>query len=58
MPTTPLPPIPLTEIDQSKAPMSRLTRPINLLDLCALALPCGFTQGRPADLAADRRAQL
>jgi aspartyl-tRNA(Asn)/glutamyl-tRNA(Gln) amidotransferase subunit A len=24
--------------------MSRLTRPINLLDQCALALPCGFTQ--------------
>jgi aspartyl-tRNA(Asn)/glutamyl-tRNA(Gln) amidotransferase subunit A len=45
MPTTPLPAIPLTEIDQSKAPMSRLTRPINLLDLCALALPCGFTKG-------------
>ena len=44
MPTTPLPAIPLTEIDQSKAPMSRLTRPINLLDLCALALPCGFTK--------------
>jgi aspartyl-tRNA(Asn)/glutamyl-tRNA(Gln) amidotransferase subunit A len=51
MPTTPLPPIPLTEIDQSKAPMSRLTRPINLLDLCALALPCGFTKaGLPISL--------
>ena len=51
MPATPLPPIPLTEIDQSKAPMSRLTRPINLLDLCALALPCGFTKaGLPVSL--------
>jgi aspartyl-tRNA(Asn)/glutamyl-tRNA(Gln) amidotransferase subunit A len=51
MPATPLPPIPLTEIDQSKAPMSRLTRPINLLDLCALALPCGFTRaGLPVSL--------
>jgi aspartyl-tRNA(Asn)/glutamyl-tRNA(Gln) amidotransferase subunit A len=51
MPTTPLPPIPLTEIDQSKAPMSRLTRPVNLLDLCALALPCGFTKaGLPISL--------
>jgi aspartyl-tRNA(Asn)/glutamyl-tRNA(Gln) amidotransferase subunit A len=51
MPTTPLPAIPLTEIDQSKAPMSRLTRPINLLDLCALALPCGFTkEGLPISL--------
>lgn len=45
LPTTPLPAPPLTEIDQNKAPMSRLTRPVNLLDLCALALPCGFTQG-------------
>ena len=25
--------------------MSVLTRPVNLLDLCALALPCGFTAG-------------
>ena len=51
MPTTPLPAIPLTEIDQGKAPMSRLTRPINLLDLCALALPCGFSRdGLPISL--------
>jgi aspartyl-tRNA(Asn)/glutamyl-tRNA(Gln) amidotransferase subunit A len=51
MPTTPLPAIPLTEIDQSKAPMSRLTRPINLLDLCALALPCGLSKdGLPISL--------
>jgi aspartyl-tRNA(Asn)/glutamyl-tRNA(Gln) amidotransferase subunit A len=51
MPTMPLPAIPLTEIDQSKAPMSRLTRPINLLDLCALALPCGFSKsGLPISL--------
>ena len=45
LPTTPLPPVPLAEIDQGKSPMSLLTRPINLLDLCALALPCGFTAG-------------
>ncbi|MCX7136330.1 MAG: amidase [Proteobacteria bacterium] len=45
MPTTPLPPVPLAEIDQGKAPMSILTRPLNLLDMCALALPCGFTAG-------------
>ncbi len=45
LPTTPLPAVPLSEVDQSKAPMSLLTRPINLLDLCALALPCGFTSG-------------
>ena len=45
MPTAPLPAVPLAEIDQGKSPMSILTRPINLLDLCALALPCGFTSG-------------
>jgi aspartyl-tRNA(Asn)/glutamyl-tRNA(Gln) amidotransferase subunit A len=51
LPTTPLPAIPLSEIDQKKAPMSRLTRPVNLLDLCALALPCGFSKdGLPISL--------
>src|SRR5262249_14505817 len=51
MPTVPLPAVPLTEIDQGKAPMSRLTRPVNLLDLCALALPCGFNKhGLPISL--------
>jgi aspartyl-tRNA(Asn)/glutamyl-tRNA(Gln) amidotransferase subunit A len=51
MPTTPLPAVPLSDIDQEKAPMSRLTRPVNLLDLCALALPCGFSkEGLPISL--------
>jgi aspartyl-tRNA(Asn)/glutamyl-tRNA(Gln) amidotransferase subunit A len=51
MPTTPLPAVPVSEADQGKAPMSLLTRPINLLDLCALALPCGFTaDGLPVSL--------
>jgi len=45
LPTTPLPAVPLSEIDQKKAPMSRLTRPVNVLDLCGLALPCGFSRG-------------
>ena len=44
-PTTPLPAIPVSEVDQAVAPMSRLTRPVNYLDQCALALPCGFTRG-------------
>jgi aspartyl-tRNA(Asn)/glutamyl-tRNA(Gln) amidotransferase subunit A len=51
MPTTPLAAVPLTAVDQGKAPMSLLTRPINLLDMCALALPCGFTaDGLPVSL--------
>lgn len=51
LPTTPLPAIPLAAVDQSQAPMSRLTRPGNLLDLCALAVPCGFSRdGLPLSL--------
>src|SRR5688572_7066503 len=51
LPTTPLPAVPLAEIDQGKSPMSLLTRPVNLLGLCALALPCGFTRtGLPLSL--------
>ena len=51
MPTTPLAAVPLTAVNQGKAPMSLLTRPINLLDMCALALPCGFTaDGLPVSL--------
>jgi aspartyl-tRNA(Asn)/glutamyl-tRNA(Gln) amidotransferase subunit A len=45
IPTTPLPALPVVEVDQNKSPMSLLTRPVNLLELCALALPCGFTRG-------------
>lgn len=57
LPTTPLAPVPLDEVDQSQAPMSRLTRPINLLDCCALALPCGFTRsGLPVSLQIVGRA--
>ena len=51
LPTTPVPAMPLSAIDQNQAPMSRLTRPINLLDLCALSLPCGVTRaGLPISL--------
>ena len=50
-PTTPLPAIPLTKVDQQQAPMSRLTRPINYLGGCAIAVPCGFTtDGLPLSL--------
>jgi aspartyl-tRNA(Asn)/glutamyl-tRNA(Gln) amidotransferase subunit A len=51
LPGTPIPAIPLTEVNQSQAPMSRLTRPINLFDGCGLSLPCGFTRsGLPISL--------
>lgn len=51
LPTTPLAAIPVSEVDQRVAPMSRLTRAVNLLDLCALAVPCGYTvDGLPVSL--------
>ena len=43
-PTTETAAIPLTEVDQEKVP-SLFTRFGNLLELCALALPNGFTAG-------------
>src|SRR5260221_12557735 len=43
-PTTETPAIPLEEVDQERGP-SRFTRFGNLLELCALALPNGFTAG-------------
>lgn len=43
-PTTECAAIPLAEVDEAYAP-SRFTRFGNLLDLCALALPSGFTAG-------------
>lgn len=49
-PTTETAAIPLTEVDEGHLP-SRFTRFGNLLDLCALALPNGFTEeGLPLSL--------
>ncbi|MFN8759334.1 MAG: amidase [Tagaea sp.] len=45
MPSTPLPAIPLAEVDETKIPMSRYTRAANWLELCAISLPNGTTQG-------------
>jgi aspartyl-tRNA(Asn)/glutamyl-tRNA(Gln) amidotransferase subunit A len=49
-PTTATAAIPLSEIDQSGTP-AQFTRIVNLLDLCALSLPNGFTAaGLPTSL--------
>ena len=49
-PTTAMPAIPVTEVDQSSSP-AVFTRMVNLLDLCALSLPNGFTRkGLPISL--------
>jgi len=49
-PTTAMPAIPVTQVDQSTSP-ALFTRMVNLLDLCALSLPNGFTRaGLPSSL--------
>jgi aspartyl-tRNA(Asn)/glutamyl-tRNA(Gln) amidotransferase subunit A len=49
-PTTQTPPLPLDQVDQQKTP-AILTRFVNLLGFCALALPNGYTQeGLPISL--------
>jgi aspartyl-tRNA(Asn)/glutamyl-tRNA(Gln) amidotransferase subunit A len=42
LPTTPFGARELTSVDPITSELSQLTRPVNYLDLCALALPCGF----------------
>jgi aspartyl-tRNA(Asn)/glutamyl-tRNA(Gln) amidotransferase subunit A len=48
-PTTPMTAVPLDEVDQSKTP-AYFTRFANLLDLCALAVPNGSSDGLPTSL--------
>jgi aspartyl-tRNA(Asn)/glutamyl-tRNA(Gln) amidotransferase subunit A len=43
LPTTPCPAIKLHDVDESRT-ASILTRFVNQLGLCAIALPCGFTR--------------
>jgi aspartyl-tRNA(Asn)/glutamyl-tRNA(Gln) amidotransferase subunit A len=50
-PSTPLPAIPLSEVDDTAIPMSRYTRLGNCLDLCGISLPNGVTgNGLPTGL--------
>ncbi|HYU13040.1 MAG TPA: amidase, partial [Stellaceae bacterium] len=49
-PTTQTPPIPIDSVDQTTTP-AHFTRLVNLLELCALAVPDGFTRnGLPLSL--------
>lgn len=45
LPTTPLPPVPLENVDEAVFPMSRFTRIGNYLDLCGLSIPVAFQLG-------------
>ncbi|MCZ8183899.1 MAG: amidase [Beijerinckiaceae bacterium] len=63
MPSTPLPAIPVSEVDDHAIPMSRYTRFGNCLDLCGISLPNGSTAaGLPTGLQlmswAGQEAQL
>jgi aspartyl-tRNA(Asn)/glutamyl-tRNA(Gln) amidotransferase subunit A len=48
-PTTPMTALPLDAVDQSKTP-AHFTRFVNLLDLCALAVPNGIANDLPTSL--------
>lgn len=58
-PTCPIPAPPLSGVDESSSPLSRLTRAANYLDLPGISVPCGLTRkglpvglqilGKPAD---------
>jgi aspartyl-tRNA(Asn)/glutamyl-tRNA(Gln) amidotransferase subunit A len=58
-PTTQIPAVTLGDVDESKMPLSRFTRPVNYYNCCAVSLPMGLTDadlptslqiiGRPLD---------
>jgi aspartyl-tRNA(Asn)/glutamyl-tRNA(Gln) amidotransferase subunit A len=48
-PTTPMVAVALAEVDQAMLP-SRLTRFVNYLEMCAVAVPNGFSRGLPTSL--------
>ncbi|MBU1361658.1 MAG: amidase [Gammaproteobacteria bacterium] len=51
LPTTPMPSPPLSSVKEEHMPLSDLTRFVNYLGLCALALPCGVSRdGMPLSL--------
>jgi aspartyl-tRNA(Asn)/glutamyl-tRNA(Gln) amidotransferase subunit A len=43
LPTTPLPAVPVDEVDQTTSTMAHFNRMANLLDLCSVAVPAGFS---------------
>ncbi|HEX5091585.1 MAG TPA: amidase [Burkholderiales bacterium] len=56
LPTAPLPAPPLDEIDEMAPVPSYLTRSVNYLGLCALALPAGLHGGLPLSVQVIGRA--
>ena len=50
LPTTPLVARQVESIDEALLPMSRYTRLANYIDLCALSVPFGESEGAPAGI--------
>ncbi len=50
LPTCPMAAIPVAAVDESVTPLSRLGRFVNLLDLCAVAIPAGLENGLPVSI--------
>ncbi|AOB30195.1 glutamyl-tRNA amidotransferase [Bordetella sp. H567] len=48
LPTTPLPAVPLAEVDQTTSTLAHFNRMANLMNLCSVAVPAGFSsEGLP-----------
>ena len=50
LPTCPMAAIPVADVDEGVTPLSRLGRFVNLLDLCAVAIPAGLENGLPVSI--------
>jgi aspartyl-tRNA(Asn)/glutamyl-tRNA(Gln) amidotransferase subunit A len=50
LPTCPMAAIPVSAVDEAATPLSRLGRFVNLLDLCAVAIPAGLENGLPVSI--------
>jgi aspartyl-tRNA(Asn)/glutamyl-tRNA(Gln) amidotransferase subunit A len=50
LPTCPMAAIPVSAVDETATPLSRLGRFVNLLDLCAVAIPAGLENGLPISI--------
>lgn len=56
-PTNAITAIPVADVDELATPLSRFGRFVNLLNLCSVAIPCGFTRaGLPVSLQVIGRA--